>query len=82
MGGHSLMAIQLLARLRRELGVELPLTVFFENPTVKGMAAEVDRQLGLDATNLDQVDALLSEIEGLSPGEAKAQLEAERDLAE
>ncbi len=38
-GGHSLLATQVVARIGREFSVELRLREFFENPTVRGLAA-------------------------------------------
>ncbi len=42
MGGHSLMAAQLLSRVRETFGVEPPLNDFFEAPTVSGLGRLVE----------------------------------------
>jgi arthrofactin-type cyclic lipopeptide synthetase C len=36
-GGHSLLAIRLLARLEEATGRDVPLSAFFENPTLQGL---------------------------------------------
>jgi acyl carrier protein len=40
-GGNSLVAVQLIALIRREFGVRLPMRSLFEDPTVEGAAAKV-----------------------------------------
>ena len=48
-GGHSLLAVQLLGRLHRLLQVEMPLRNFFEDPTVSGLATDAGSRLGVAA---------------------------------
>ncbi|MBB5872576.1 amino acid adenylation domain-containing protein [Allocatelliglobosispora scoriae] len=39
LGGHSLTITKISARLRQRLGIDLPLHVFFEQPTINGIVA-------------------------------------------
>jgi amino acid adenylation domain-containing protein len=43
-GGHSLMAAQVIARVRERLGVELPLRTMFEAPTIAQFANSIEQQ--------------------------------------
>ena len=64
-GGHSLAAGQIMARIRREFGVDLPLAALFEANTIAALAERVEEAI------LAQLDALSDEeIIALSEREA------------
>ncbi|WP_408890052.1 amino acid adenylation domain-containing protein [Myxococcus faecalis] len=44
-GGHSLLATQVISRVGRAFGVELPLHALFETPTLRGLAEKVTQEL-------------------------------------
>ncbi|WP_066365103.1 condensation domain-containing protein [Herbidospora mongoliensis] len=41
LGGHSLTITQIIARMRKRLGVEVPLDVFFDTPTIAGVVEAI-----------------------------------------
>jgi amino acid adenylation domain-containing protein len=46
LGGHSLMAIQVISRVRNHFNVELPLRALFENPTVSELCVSIEAHNG------------------------------------
>ncbi|EGQ8546589.1 hypothetical protein GOZ70_25990, partial [Vibrio parahaemolyticus] len=44
MGGHSLMATQMISLLQERIGVNLPMSAFFEAPTIAGIAKACQNQ--------------------------------------
>lgn len=76
LGGHSLMATQVIARIRNAFDYELPLRKLFEAPTISALANVIsENQTG--KTGDDELAALLAELEGLSDEEAQNQLTLE-----
>ncbi|WP_157604436.1 phosphopantetheine-binding protein, partial [Rhizobacter sp. Root1221] len=77
LGGHSLLVVQILARLRDEFDVEVPLRAVFEAPTVKLLAEQVALVLQAPAgTDEDEAEALLQRVASMSDEEAAAMLSA------
>jgi amino acid adenylation domain-containing protein len=62
LGGHSLMGAQLIAKIRENFGVELSLRCLFDEPTPRGMSAEIERLIHarLAAMSEDEAQRLLA----------------------
>ena len=46
LGGHSLHAVALIARIQRQFGQSLPLATLFQEPTIEGLALRLRQQTG------------------------------------
>jgi amino acid adenylation domain-containing protein len=62
LGGHSLLGAQMIAQITETFGVELSLLSVFNDPTVKGMSAEIERLLieKVSAMSEEEVQSLLT----------------------
>jgi acyl transferase domain-containing protein len=83
LGGHSLLAIQVTTQIRNTLAVDLPVSALFEQPTITLLARRLREERGeiaapQEAAESDDLDALLAQVEELSPEEVQALLAAER----
>ena len=79
MGGDSLIAARLMARLEQTQDVKLSLVRLFETPTIAGLAQAVleareERQNGVANSAEEELERLLAQMELLSEDEAEALL--------
>lgn len=75
LGGHSLLATQMLARIEYDFGVELPLRVLFESPTLEQMAARV--AAACEAADQLAMASMLQNFENMSDDEILQRLSAD-----
>jgi acyl carrier protein len=76
LGGHSLLGTRVIAALREEFGVDVPLRALFEKPTIADLALAV-AQARVEQSTSSEVDALLDSLEDLTDEEVEALLAAQ-----
>jgi amino acid adenylation domain-containing protein len=69
-GGHSLMAARVLARVRNQFGVDLPLRVMFEAPSIASLGRQIDRARQSEEISAIPAVVPLSRERRREPGEA------------
>jgi acyl carrier protein len=79
LGGHSLLATQLVSRIKTNFETRIPLSRFFELPTIAQLGNEIQHSRQKDFTPNRPCPAsiLLSDIDKLSPLEIDALLQKE-----
>ena len=85
LGGDSLLAYRLISRLRDELGVDLPVRIFFQGSTVADLAQAVEQARGGPEAGKgmgedldDEMLEALRMLDGLSDAEVELQLASRR----
>ncbi len=64
LGGHSLMAVYLLYEVQATLGIEVPMTVFLETPTLAGMASVIEVRRAESGERAQPTDQTSSQDDG------------------
>jgi amino acid adenylation domain-containing protein len=78
LGGDSLLATQLISKVRHTFEIELPLNTLLTDPTVAGLAAHIEAANGAERVELNNLAAMLESLEQLSEQEARALLDSKQ----
>ncbi len=76
LGGHSLLAIRIINRIREKWGVELPLRLLFDSPTVAALANHLATLQGTQ-NDISRFGEMLETLSCLSEDETKTLLQPE-----
>lgn len=67
-GGHSLMAAQIMARVKRNFGVEIPLRLMFDEPTIERLAISIV-ETQTEQLEDEEMAKILADLEEISDAE-------------
>jgi len=81
LGGHSMLATQVVSRIRNVFHVDISLRSLFEKPTIEGIAQSI-AEIQIQEQDDEELDQLLSELEGLSDEEVQEQLDNSDETGE
>jgi len=62
LGGHSLLAMQLIARVQDALATDMPIGLLFEQPTLRGMSAQLAQLQGSKVPSADGDDIDMEDV--------------------
>lgn len=80
LGGDSLLAIQIISRIRETLHCEIALRSIFEEPTIAGLAAAIERQQQDVDSQLDTINEMVDLVEQLSEDELRLLIAEQQGL--
>ena len=73
LGGHSLLATKVITRIREAFGLNVPLRVLFDSPTIAGVAAYVAK--ARPQSELNSIAEMVEKLTHLSEDETKSLLQ-------